>query len=85
MLDKIYDTDLGAKEYELDKLEVRLKNILDSYSDFVDGIVTYANDDFNRVKLITDFLNRNVQCTSSDVIEFTFDQPDFAANASIDN
>ena len=62
---------------ELMEIEVLLKDIPDSYYDFVTGILLYAKKKPERQETLLDFLKSNPTVSSSDVVQFVSSQPDF--------
>ena len=66
----------------MEELNNRLCNIKDSYSDFVGAIMHYANEKPSRLEVLIDFLNNNPNASSSDVVKFVSDQPDFSDDAA---
>ena len=68
------------KEVYMDRLVVlkdMLTGIHDSYYDFVDGILAYAEKNESRQNAVYDFIDRNPDVSSSDVVYFVSCQPDF--------
>lgn len=61
----------------MEELEKRLNNVTRSYEDFVLGIMCYIDNKENRCKAVNDYLNENPNATSSEVIWFVTNQPDF--------
>ncbi len=61
----------------MDELYAKLNAIPDSYFGFVMGIMSYAKKKPERLERVLQFLNNNADLTSSDVVEFVMDQPDF--------
>ena len=58
-------------------LSERLKKVSDSYKDFVLGILRYADTSLEREKKIIKYLNENPDATSSQIVKFVIEQPDF--------
>lgn len=61
----------------MEELVNKLNAIPDSYFGFVAGICTYAKRKPSRLKAILDFMSQTPNATSSDIVEFVMDQPDF--------
>ena len=69
------------KEYEKDPemkdLITRLREVPDSYIGFMAGVVIYTSRSADGMKAVTDFMDANEDLTTSDIIKFISDQPDF--------
>ena len=61
----------------MDELYAKLNAIPDSYFGFVMGIISYAKRKPERLNKVLQFLNEATNPTSSDVVQFVMDQPDF--------
>lgn len=61
----------------MDELYDKLNAIPDSYFGFVMGILSYAKRKPERLEKVLTFLNETPDLTSSDVVKFVMDQPDF--------
>lgn len=59
------------------RLIKRIKEIPDSYDDFVLGVINYAKQQPEHVSLLHRLLDANTNISSSDIIEFIYNQPDF--------
>ena len=59
------------------RLIKRVKEIPDSYDDFVLGVINYAKQQPEHVFLLHRLLDENTNISSSDIIEFIYNQPDF--------
>ena len=59
------------------RLIKRVKEIPDSYDDFVLGVINYAKQQPEHVSLLHRLLDENTNISSSDIIEFIYNQPDF--------
>lgn len=55
----------------------KLRAIPDSYEGFVQGIYTYVRKKPERLERVMNYINNNMEVTSSDVVEFVMQQPDF--------
>ena len=55
----------------------QLSNISDAYDDFILGVINYAKKNPDHLNILTDYLRNNSALTSSDVIAFIINQPDF--------
>ena len=64
----------------MDELITKLKSIQDSYYGFVVGIIAYAKYSDERIDRINKFIDNNDNLTSSDVVYFVMNQPDFHEN-----
>lgn len=74
MDDKTTDT------WEVEALEAvlsKLRAIPDSYEGFVQGIYTYVRKKPERLEKVMNYINNNMEVTSSDVVEFVMQQSDF--------
>jgi hypothetical protein len=61
----------------MDELYAKLKAIPDSYYGFIIGIITYTKKKPERLDKVLRFLEENHDVTSSDIVKFVMDQPDF--------
>ena len=61
----------------MEELVTKLNSISDSYFAFVTGIVTYVKQKPERLKTVLDYLNSSEVLSSSDVVKFVMQQPDF--------
>ena len=61
----------------MDELYVKLNAIPDSYFGFVMGIISYAKRKPECLNKVLSFLNEATDPTSSDVVQFVMEQPDF--------
>ena len=66
----------------MQELIEKLNAIPNSYFDFVSAIVSYTKKKPERLKTVLQFLNENPEASSSDVICFVANQPDFAEDAA---
>ena len=64
------------------ELEEKLKSIEDTYEDFVGGILQYCKKKKSRLDAVLEYINLNPNCSSSDVVEFVSNQPDFKEDAA---
>lgn len=55
----------------------KLIKITGSYDDFILGVISYAKKNPEHIKILKDFLNSNPNATTSAVIEYIIQQPDF--------
>ena len=73
----------------MDNLIHKLNSVSDTYDNFVLGVVNYAKRDPNHVTILHRFMDNNLNLTTSDIIEFIIQQPDFhnysAASQKTDN
>ena len=73
------------KEYEsypgMKELITRLKKVPGSYIGFVAGIVAYTSKSTEGMKAVTDYFDTAEEITTSDVIRFVSEQPDFFIHA----
>lgn len=67
------------------ELKMLLANVSDSYYDFVEGVVLYAKKSNQHTLLVTNYIKQNPDATSSDIIEFISDQPDFMDDVVLNN
>ena len=61
----------------MDELYKKLNAIPDSYFGFVAGIITYVKQKPERLERVMAFLDSSDGLTSSDVVKFVAEQPDF--------
>ena len=61
----------------MEELVNKLNAIPDSYFGFVMGIISYAKRKPERLDKVLRYLNETPNPTSSDVVKFVMDQPDF--------
>lgn len=69
-------------EKTLKELTELLNNLGDAYFDFVTAIVHYARKKPARAEKVLRFLKDNPGVTSSDVVRFVSEQPDFSEDAA---
>ena len=55
----------------------KISEISDVYDDFVLGVINYAKKNPKHVKILNDYLDNHRDVTTSDVVEFIIQQPDF--------
>ena len=55
----------------------KISGISDVYDDFILGVISYAKKKPNHVKILNDYLDDHRDATTSDVVEFIIQQPDF--------
>ena len=55
----------------------QLSNISDAYDDFILGTINYAKKDPSHIEILKNYMSGKSNLTSSDVIAFIMDQPDF--------
>lgn len=55
----------------------------DSYDSFVDGTMSYARKKPERMIKIIDYIKNNKDLTSSDVVLFIINQPDFYEDSAV--
>ena len=61
----------------MEELISKLNSIPNSYFEFVDTVVEYAEEKEVHLKLLIEYLNNNLSATPSDVLKFITYQPDF--------
>lgn len=61
----------------MEELMTRLKNVPDTYEDFIIGITTYAKKKPERLQKVLNFLKEHDNLTTSDIVYFVSTQPDF--------
>ncbi|MCR5322931.1 MAG: hypothetical protein K6E85_06650 [Lachnospiraceae bacterium] len=66
----------------MDELKELLIKVKDSYFDFILGMLNYAGKKQSRCEMLTKFLKDNPDITTSDVIKYISDQPDFFDDAA---
>ena len=55
----------------------KISEFSDVYDDFVLGVINYAKKNPKHVKILNNYLDNNRNLTTSDVVEFIIQQPDF--------
>lgn len=55
----------------------KINEISDVYDDFVLGVINYAKRKPEHVKILNDYIDSNPNLTTSDIVEFIIQQPDF--------
>lgn len=58
-------------------LESKLYKVSDCYSDFIKAVLNYVSSKIGRVDAILDYINKNTDATTSDILEFISNQDDF--------
>ena len=61
----------------MEELTKLLNNVKGSYYDFVVAMLHYAQKKKSRLVVLTDYIKKNKDLTTSDIIEFVSSQPDF--------
>ena len=61
----------------MEELYNKLVAVPDSYFGFIMGIMTYVKQKPERLQKVLDFMDSSDTLTSSDIVEFVSDQPDF--------
>lgn len=61
----------------MEELAVKLSRVNRSYEAFVIGILSYIDGDESRLKTVTEFVNNNPNATTSEIVWFVANQPDF--------
>ena len=69
----------------MEELRIMLKNVPDSYEDFVIGMINYASYSEDRKQRLTEYLRNNPGVGTASIIRYISDQPDFYDDASEDN
>ncbi len=77
--DMVKDIDVMARSVlsKNDELYAKLNAIPDSYYGFVEGIISYAKKKPERIDKVLRFIDSTSNPTSSDVVKFVMEQPDF--------
>lgn len=68
----------------MEELVTRLREVEDSYEDFVGAISQYARKKSSRLKAVLEYMNSNPDANSSDIIYFVSSQEDFFEDAAYD-
>ena len=68
----------------MEELRTMLKNVPDSYEDFVIGMMNYASFSEERKQKLADYLEKNPGADTSSIIRFVSDSPDFYDDACED-
>lgn len=55
----------------------KISDIPDVYDDFVSGVINYAKKEPSHVEILNDYLDNGRDLTTSEVVEFIIQQPDF--------
>ncbi|MBP5262045.1 MAG: hypothetical protein J6Z43_07970 [Clostridiales bacterium] len=58
----------------------KLNNVNGTFQDFVIGVVLYAREDPSHIGLISDYIDNNPEASTSDILMFISQQPDFFDN-----
>ena len=61
----------------MEELISRLNVIPDSYFEFVDTVIAFAEEKEMHLKQLIEYLNSNPSATPSDILKFITFQPDF--------
>lgn len=61
----------------MEELYNMLNAIQDTYFEFVDTVLTYVKKKPERLAAVSDYLKRNNNLTSSDILHFISTKPDF--------
>lgn len=69
----------------MNELSALLNAIEDSYYDFVSAVLHYAGEKESRQKTLISYIKANPGLSSSDVVKFVSDQPDFYEDAAYMN
>ena len=69
----------------MNELSALLNAIEDSYYDFVSAVLHYAGKKESRQKTLISYIKANPGLSSSDVVKFVSDQPDFYEDAAYMN
>ena len=64
------------------KFTIRLNNVKDSYYSFVVAVLTYVKNKPSRLPIVEKFLDEHSDASTSDILEFISDQPDFYEDAA---
>ena len=59
-----------------------MEKVTDSYNDFIIAMLNYAKKKQSRCDLLVDLLSSNPDITTSEVIRFVSEQPDFYEDAA---
>lgn len=65
-----------------DGLARKLKNIGDSYDDFVAAVLIYTKKKPSRRRVVEDFLDHHPGTSTSDILEYISNQADFFEDAA---
>ena len=66
----------------MEELTKLLNNVQGSYYDFVVAMLHYAKKKKSRLVVLTEFIKKNKDITTSDIIEYVSSQPDFYEDAA---
>lgn len=66
----------------MEQFTIRLNNVEDSYYGFIAAVLTYVKNKPSRLEVVSEFLDRNPEALSSDILEFISDQDDFYEDAA---
>ena len=61
----------------MEELRKKLEGVSDTYLDFILGVMTYCKKKDERLRAVMKFMDDNPLATSSEIIDFIADQPDF--------
>ena len=66
----------------MEKIAIRLNNVKDSYYSFVVAVMTYVKNKPSRLPIVQKFMDKHPDASTSDILEFISDQPDFYEDAA---
>ena len=72
----------NRRRAHMEELTKLLNNVQGSYYDFIVAMLHYAKKKKSRLIVLTDFIKKNKDLTTSDIIEFVSSQPDFFEDAA---
>ncbi len=66
----------------MEKFAIRLNNVKKSYYSFVVAVLTYVNNKPSRLPIVEKFMDEHPDASTSDILEFISEQPDFYEDAA---
>ena len=66
------------------EMTIMLNNVKDSYYDFVVAVLNYVKKKQSRMENVKDYIVKNPDASTSDILEFISNQADFYEDAAFD-
>lgn len=70
------------EEMGIEELKGKLKKIKGSYDSFVIAVIVYAKKKECRLTTVNDYIDNHPSATTSDILSFISEQPDFEEDLS---
>lgn len=68
----------------MEQFTIRLNNVADSYYGFIVAVLSYVKSKPYRLNTVSEYMDRNPNALSSDILEFISDQDDFYDDSASD-